>query len=65
MQPNNFASYIATSGIDDEIRIWAPMSEADAFTLETDPTFMVEICDVSEYFNLKGVIIFGWCYSMV
>ena len=50
VQPNRFASILATSGIDNEIRIWSPtLSEkVDAFTLDTDPTFFNEQCDVSK-----------------
>jgi len=51
VQPNRFASILATSGIDNEIRIWSPtLSEkVDAFTLETDPTFFNEQCDENQH----------------
>merc|ERR1712212_431562 len=50
VQPNKYVSYIATSGIDNEIRIWAPTDpdKADAFTLNTDPTFFVERSDENQ-----------------
>ena len=40
-------SALACSGIDQHIRIFTPTcpAKADGFTLNTDQTFMAEICD--------------------
>ena len=47
VQPNPHMSTLACSGIDQHIRLFTPTcpEKADGFTLNTDQTFMAEICN--------------------
>ena len=48
--PNPFLPQIATSGIEDDVKLWEPIEEAkaDAWTTVTNVDFLTEICDVSQ-----------------